>query len=1249
MLKIFTLVRGSIFCCYLQYLLKRMLMKLSLLTTVLTSLFLIGNGKILAQYQQTLMSESWVGTGGQNLNFYHNVTETDPSRNVYVAGSTINTSGNSDIIVQKFDSDGDLLWQQVFNGSANLNDMSAGLFIDNSNNVYVTGTVTNLAANGTDLAVLKYNSSGTFQWAYYHNGLVTGVPDDAGIAITGNNSDKVFVTGASATDTSLYDFITIALDVTTGASIWKEWYDYADLGEIPRRIEYSSSGGGVVTVYGGSQSSIVPNRWEAARITYDPSTGAVTSTNRSVTSVIEGINGVYDLTFDAAGYAYIAGMYQSGGATGDDMAIYKLDLNLNLVWETYFDGNGLADRANGIRVDANGNVFVIGTVGTASQGKNVSVLKYNSSGVLLWNREYFGLAGLDDEGVQLAIADTNHIYFTASVNDNGYSDYKTFGIDAQGNLFGAATFNGEDNLNDKPDAITLDEDNHVIVTGKVQTGSSTFVNRTVKYELFERNYDFVYEDSIPSYLDNNLLIRFQPSNINTESIDKRNYFAGELNTFVDSAMLVILENETGVSWSKFITSKVHRKATTADSLSITRLGDTIKMSQFWSLLSIDIPTHLNINSLIDSLDSIPQIMYAERNGLMQNFSVTQDALFSTEQLGLFPNSTYANSDINVSNAWDIEVGQPYIKVGVLDNPINWAHEEFNGGPTLPPALDRKIGGGYNYFTNYTLGFPEANTNSYHGTKVAGIIGARRNNYLPGNDMNAVGVAGIAGGDGANTGVQLYSLAISQINSTQTGSDFVPNSIIIEAMRDGYSHVPNSEHDFGFGLDLINISWGGPIAANSSLRDEFTDCWRNLCAVVAARGNDGASNSLAYPACFNDDQIMTVIASGTDGLRKKLGNGEGDWQSSYGLAGGNNYVPCSVDFMAPGTVELISATNSGSYSPVYDNCITQNSNYTCFNGTSAAAPHVAGVAALMMSKHHVNNGYINNLAPEDVEQILEKTASNNGVYELQSGYGLIDANEALIQVDDPYYVYHTTLPTPIVTQISSGSVVVDPIYPVLPGAEPEGRYGVVPGTYFGYKRKYEWHVDIELPLGHTIIDWWELKAKIKKGAAGSPIGSQIHLGSEGDITINNFVVNINGNTASYDVTIHNWLLNDVNNLDGNSAIDYYQYPYVQEELGYFLSLHVRKEPWANINEKTANTFYLYPNPTKNILNIQIEESMKGPKVLMIVDLQGRVVENYKIDENTMNYSISTEKLTQGVYYCTLISENKTQTLSFVKSN
>ncbi|RFC53545.1 NHL repeat-containing protein [Brumimicrobium aurantiacum] len=89
---------------------------------------------------QIYFSENWMEEGGEATLFYKNTTATDGLGHVYMAGSSIILSGNHDIILQKFDPDGNLHWEQTFNGAANMDDFAADLFVDDDNNVFVTDT-----------------------------------------------------------------------------------------------------------------------------------------------------------------------------------------------------------------------------------------------------------------------------------------------------------------------------------------------------------------------------------------------------------------------------------------------------------------------------------------------------------------------------------------------------------------------------------------------------------------------------------------------------------------------------------------------------------------------------------------------------------------------------------------------------------------------------------------------------------------------------------------------------------------------------------------------------------------------------------------------------------------------------------------------------------------------------------------------------------------------------------------------------
>ena len=147
----------------------------------------------------------WTGNNGSQNFFYKNLVKTDASGNVYIAGATMNGSNNYDILVVKYNSTGDQLWIQQYNGAGNGNDMAVGLYIDASGYVYITGTVT--TATNVDAVTIKYNSSGTQQWLTTYNG--TGGAFDTGADIITDASGNVYITGSSYNASGNADIITI--------------------------------------------------------------------------------------------------------------------------------------------------------------------------------------------------------------------------------------------------------------------------------------------------------------------------------------------------------------------------------------------------------------------------------------------------------------------------------------------------------------------------------------------------------------------------------------------------------------------------------------------------------------------------------------------------------------------------------------------------------------------------------------------------------------------------------------------------------------------------------------------------------------------------------------------------------------------------------------------------------------------------------------------------------------------------------
>jgi len=151
--------------------------------------------------QQILVNEEWQTEEGTQVFYDKSKTTIDGQGNIYIVGSTFNSYGNYDILTAKYNTNGQLLWYAQYDGAGNGQDYGISIAVDNSYNVFVTGTAFIDSQNNNDLILIKYNSNGDLQWTRTYNGTASG--NDYGADLYLDNAGGVFVTGGAYENNTL--------------------------------------------------------------------------------------------------------------------------------------------------------------------------------------------------------------------------------------------------------------------------------------------------------------------------------------------------------------------------------------------------------------------------------------------------------------------------------------------------------------------------------------------------------------------------------------------------------------------------------------------------------------------------------------------------------------------------------------------------------------------------------------------------------------------------------------------------------------------------------------------------------------------------------------------------------------------------------------------------------------------------------------------------------------------------------------
>ena len=382
-----------------------------------------------------------------------------------------------------------------------------------------------------------------------------------------------------------------------------------------------------------------------------------------------------------------------------------------------------------------------------------------------------------------------------------------------------------------------------------------------------------------------------------------------------------------------------------------------------NFIKLNVPQGRTVSQMVESYGRNPNVEYAEPNYIANTHMVPDDGFYGYQWHLDIPTSEEISEwhganggGINIEPAWDIATGAG-VTIAVIDTGVAYEdYEEFILNPAgkirqvitytqAPDLANTNFVSGYDFVNNDN----HPNDDAGHGTHVTGTIAQSTN--------NGFGVAGVA-----------FDSSIMPIKVLDKGG-----SGSYDWIADGIYYAADN------GAQVISMSLGGT-APSLTLEDALAYAYGEGITIVCSAGNSGAGAPPNYPAAY-DAYCIAVGATRYD-----------ETVSSYSTTG--DYV----DIAAPGGDTSVDQNGDGYVDGVlqqtHDGADYTKFGYYFYQGTSMAAPHVSGVAALLISNSVTG--------PDNIREAMQSTAEDKGSpgHDTAYGWGIVDAHAALQFVQGP---------------------------------------------------------------------------------------------------------------------------------------------------------------------------------------------------------------------------------------------------------
>jgi len=271
---------------------------------------------------------------------------------------------------------------------------------------------------------------------------------DSAVASVVDSNENIYV--LSSAYTNFINKVLVSKFTPAGFLVWRKYFNFVNTAnEDPTFVTIDSSN----NIYWASYVS------NAARVTKIDTNGNVLLAFQANNAGLGGVVGWSSVKVDASGNIYAAGRVGSL----DDGRVMKFDSSGVKQWEVVYSSS-YADRANAIALDSSGNVFVAGMSRNTSSDFNVR--KFNNSGTQQWNQGLTSSGTNTDVAYGIGIDSSDNVYASGTITNSGVTAIAVVKYNNSGTLQWQRMLYNAYNQAQNSNSLVVDENNDIFITGQ---------------------------------------------------------------------------------------------------------------------------------------------------------------------------------------------------------------------------------------------------------------------------------------------------------------------------------------------------------------------------------------------------------------------------------------------------------------------------------------------------------------------------------------------------------------------------------------------------------------------------------------------------------------------------------------------------------------------------------------------------------------------------------------------------------------